>query len=236
MTAQPTWQVIKFGDSAVLARAEDAAAERCWRAVRGLADALERDGRVSDLVATYDSLLVEFDSEQTGHAELIRAVYRGISELPAEQAGSRHRTFCVPVIWGGPHGPDLPSVAEELGVTEQDVVEGLCEREFTIRFLGAPVGAPMMDGTPFTRPISRRSHPRTAVEAGSVALSGRQAVIYPVRSPGGWRLVGRTPLRLVDIAGEPRAAYRPGDRLRFVAMDADRWHDYAGRGLGVADG
>ncbi|MGW3468967.1 5-oxoprolinase subunit B family protein [Saccharopolyspora sp. NPDC000995] len=229
--APPTWQITDFGDSAVLAKAVGSDPELCWQAVQHLADALEPDDRVSDLIATYDSLLVEFDCDEVTHTDLTEAVHRTIATQPIAPAPLRGRAFRIPVVFGGTCGPDLPAVAEELGITEQDVVDALCSREFPVRFLGAPAGAPMLDGTPFAQPISRCPQPRVAVEPGSVALSGHQAVIYPVRSPGGWRLIGRTPLTLVDIADEPYVPYQPGDRFRFVPIDADRWSDCAAQGL-----
>ncbi|KAA2261392.1 allophanate hydrolase subunit 1 [Solihabitans fulvus] len=202
-----TLTVAPYGDSALLATVSGGSVEDRWLAVRRLADAVEADGipGVLDVVATYDALLVEFDCARTTHDEVAGALRdaRGTAAVPTPT------TYRIPVVYGGEHGPDLPDVAAQLGLTERDVVRLHTETPWVVRFRGAPAGAPMMDGSRFPAPISRCPRPRTHVPAGSVAVSGRQAVIYPVRSPGGWRLIGRTPLRLLDLG------YRPGDVFRF---------------------
>lgn len=209
------------GDSAVLVKAVSGDTEHRWEFVHALADAL--DGRYG-VVPTYDSLLVEFDCTTTDHATVREAI---------EQATWRHsrptpRLFVVPVLYGGEHGPDLPEVARQLELTEDEVVELHSGTPLTVRCMGAPAGAPMMDGPPFPKPVPRLASPRTSVEPGSVAVAGRQAVICPVRSPGGWPLLGRTPLRVLDLDAEPFAAYRPGDQFRFVPITPSQWDDHRG--------
>jgi KipI family sensor histidine kinase inhibitor len=223
------------GDSAVMVTASGGDDEHRWEVVHALADALEAaavDG-VHGLVPAYDTLLVEFDCVRVGHAVVRRAV---------EQAARITRTrrtaparFVVPVVYGGEHGPDLPLVAEQLGLSERDVIEAHSGEDLVVRCLGAPVGAPMMDGPAFGKPVPRLASPRTSVPAGSVAVAGRQAVICPLPSPGGWPLLGRTPLRVLDLATERLTAYRPGDRFRFVPITADEWAEHAGRPLAAVD-
>ncbi|MFE0022420.1 5-oxoprolinase subunit PxpB [Amycolatopsis sp. NPDC059021] len=211
--------IVPCGDSALLVRPGEGSA---WHIVQSLADALESSSVIGlvDLVATYDSLLVAFDCVRTGHHELASRVRRLAGTLENPSAPTVFRRFEIPVVYGGEHGPDLADVAGELGLSEDEVVRLHAGAEWVVRFLGAPAGAPMLDGSPFPARVSRRSRPRTTVPAGSVAVSGTQAVVYPVVSPGGWRLIGRTPLRLVDPAREPMAPYRPGDRFRFVPIPA----------------
>ncbi|WP_370947054.1 allophanate hydrolase subunit 1 [Amycolatopsis sp. cg5] len=197
------------GDSALLVRP---GGDSAWQAVQNLADALTGSD-VTDLVATYDSLLVTFDCARVRHDELAAR----IRELDLEKAYTPpvSRLFEIPVVYDG---PDLADVALELGLSEDEVVRLHSGTDWVVRFLGAPAGAPMLDGSPFPARVSRRPSPRTSVPAGSVAVSGTQAVIYPVVSPGGWRLLGRTPLKLVDTSRDPMVPYRPGDRFRFVPV------------------
>lgn len=202
-----------YGDSALLVQP---GGENAWQTVQSLADVLTGSG-VTDLVATYDSLLVAFDCVRIGHDELAAHI-RGI-ELKNPSTPTASQCFEIPVIYDG---PDLADVAAELGLSEDEVVRLHSGTDWVVRFLGAPAGAPMLDGSPFPAPVSRRPSPRTSVPAGSVAVSGSQAVIYPVVSPGGWRLLGRTPLRLVDTARDPMVPYRPGDRFRFVPVSGAR--------------
>ena len=218
------------GDSAVMAKATGSD-DRAWQAVHALADAVEAarlDG-VHGIVPTYDTLLVEFDCSVTDH-DTIRRALRGAGERlacgPAPRTSPRR--FTVPVVYGGEYGPDLPVVAEQLGLAEREVVALHTAEELTVRCLGAPVGAPMMDGPAFPEPVPRLASPRVSVPPGSIAVAGRQAVICPMRSPGGWPLLGRTPLRVLDLDAEPPAPYRPGDVFRFVPITPDEWHRYDG--------
>ncbi|TLS48014.1 allophanate hydrolase subunit 1 [Streptomyces montanus] len=231
--------IVDCGDSAVMARAVSRDAEHNWRLVHTLADAIDSvrlDG-VHGIVPTYDALLVEFDCAGTDH-DTVRRVLRHeadrLGEGPIRTATARH--FVVPVVYGGEYGPDLPVVAEQLGITEQEVVELHSGSDLTVRCLGAPAGAPMMDGPAFPGPVPRLASPRTRVLPGSIAVAGRQAVICPMPSPGGWPLLGRTPLRVLDFAADPMTLYRPGDTFRFQPITPDQWDDHAGLPLAVSHG
>jgi allophanate hydrolase subunit 1 len=94
----------------------------------------------------------------------------------------------------------------------------------------------MMDGPPFRLPVPRRGSPRPRVPAGAVAVAGRQAVVSAMPAPGGWAVLGRTPLRMLDLGTVPPAAYRPGDLLRFRPIDAAEWDRCAGALLEPCDG
>lgn len=94
----------------------------------------------------------------------------------------------------------------------------------------------MTDGPAFPKPVPRLASPRTRVDPGSVAVAGRQAVICPMPSPGGWPLLGRTPVRVLDLHSDPITAYRPGDTFRFVPITPDEWDDYAGTPLAACHG
>lgn len=221
--------IVDAGDSAVMVRAAQGDAEHRWEVVHALADAIEAarlDG-VHEIVPTYDTLLVEFDCTRTEHRTIRQAIADALKGLDLA-ARPAPRRFVVPVVYGGEHGPDLPMVAEQLGLTEQRVIELHSGADLTVRCLGAPVGAPMMDGPAFGKPVPRLASPRTSVPPGSVAVAGRQAVICPLRSPGGWPLLGRTPLRILDLDAEPLTPYRPGDVFRFVPIAAEQWVEHEG--------
>lgn len=227
------------GDSAVLTRAVRGDAERRWVVVHALADALEatRPDGVYGIVPTYDTLLVEFDCARTEHRAVRRAIADAAQRLD-HSPGARPapKRFVVPVVYGGEFGPDLPIVAEQLGLAEREVVALHSGVDLTVRCLGAPVGAPMMDGPAFGRPVPRLASPRTSVPAGSIAVAGRQAVVCPMRSPGGWPSLGRTPLRILDLDAEPLTPYRPGDRFRFAPIPPEQWADHDGRPLEASGG
>ncbi|MFL6000155.1 MAG: 5-oxoprolinase subunit B family protein [Streptomyces sp.] len=224
------------GDSALVARAVGLGAEDAWRLVHALADALDavRLTGVHDVVPTYDALLVEFDCTGTDHDTVRRVLSHEAARLgPAPARTTPPRRFVVPVVYGGEQGPDLPDVAAHLGLSESEVIALHSGSDLTVRCLGAPAGAPMTDGPPFPKPVPRLASPRTRVDAGSVAVAGRQAVICPMPSPGGWPLLGRTPVRVLDLHRDPITAYRPGDTFRFLPITPEQWDDHAG--LTLAD-
>lgn len=227
------------GDSAVVVRAVGLDAERAWHLVHALADALDalHLAGVHGVVPTYDSLLVEFDCTGTDHDTVRRVLWHEAARIGAHpaRAGSPKR-FVVPVVYGGEYGPDLPDVAARLDLTESEVIALHSGSDLTVRCLGAPAGAPMMDGPPFPAPVPRLASPRTRVEPGFVAVAGRQAVICPMPSPGGWPLLGRTPVRILDLHSDPLTAYQPGDTFRFVPIPPDQWDDHAGLPLAACHG
>lgn len=227
------------GDSALVAKAVGLEAEDSWRLVHALADALDavRLTGVREVVPTYDALLVEFDCADTDHDTVRRVLSHEAARLgphPARTAPPRR--FVVPVVYGGEYGPDLPEVAAQLGLAESEVVALHSGSDLTVRCLGAPAGAPMMDGPPFPAPVPRLASPRVRVDPGSVAVAGRQAVICPMPSPGGWPLLGRTPVRVLDPHHDPITAYRPGDTFRFVPITPDEWDGHADTPLAACHG
>jgi KipI family sensor histidine kinase inhibitor len=219
-------QVADCGDSGLLATISGPSAEENWLLARSVADAV-RSARLPglvDVLASYASVFVAFDPLTCDRERLRVLLARG------PVAGSHPgpgQDFLVPVVYGGGFGEDLDGVAEELRTDAGTVVEQHVGTSWTVRLLGSPLGMPMMD-RPATGPaLARRAEPRVRVPAGSVALSGHQCVVYPTSSPGGWRLIGRTPVRLVDLLRDPVAPYGPGDRLRFLSVPESEWSDWS---------
>ena len=124
------------------------------------------------------------------------------------------REFDVPVVYGGEYGPDLERVADQQGLATDDVIALHTASSYVIRCLGAPAGSPMMDGPDFPLPVPRLKDPRLSVPAGAVAVAGRQAVIAPAVAPGGWCVIGQTPLTVLNLAKRTAGALparRPAD-------------------------
>ena len=140
--------------------------------------------------------------------------------FPLSTAGSTARTSNA---W--------PS-SEQLSV--QEIIGLHTAKSYVIRCLGAPAGSPMMDGPDFPLPVPRLKDPRLSVPAGAVAVAGRQAVIAPAAAPGGWCVIGQTPLAVLDATSEPLVPYVPGDLLRFHQIQPEEFADYAGRKLEAA--
>ncbi|MBF4609452.1 carboxyltransferase domain-containing protein [Curtobacterium sp. VKM Ac-1393] len=190
--------------------------------VRAIGRELERrtPHGVTELVAGLDSLLVRFDPLRTS-PESIEDVVRLLDETTGSDgtvSSVAGRTFTIPVVFDAGAGPDLESVAAELEQSVDDLVATVTGTVFDVVLLAAGM-APMMEGGRFNRPVRRAAQPRTNVPAGSIMIAGQNAIIQPFPGPTGWRVIGRTPHVVVDIAREDAAAILPGDRIRYRAVD-----------------
>lgn len=227
-------EVYEAGDAALRVVACSPDRERNWTTVHSLAGWLESAGAdgIHGAVPTYDSLLVEFDPYLTSARQVRAFVLLGMRQLDYIGAPVRDpRQFEIPVVYGGEYGPDLERVAQHEGLSVDDVITLHTQKSYVIRCLGAPAGSPMMDGPDFPRPVPRLKDPRLSVPAGAVSVAGRQAVIAPAVAPGGWCIIGQTPLTVLNATKEPLVPYLPGDLLRFHQIPAAEFSLYAGREL-----
>lgn len=176
---------------------------------------------LQDLVPTYASVGVFFDPLLIGADALKAWLHATLDGLPidTELTAVSTRTVSVPVVYGGEAGPDLESAAAELGLPPAELVKRHAAGEYTVAMIGFAPGFPYLLGLDPALALPRLATPRTSVPAGSVGIGGTQTGIYPRESPGGWRLIGRTPLVLFDPLRDEPALLAPGDRVRFVAMD-----------------
>lgn len=224
-------EVHESGDAAVRVVATSPNRERNWAAVHALAAWLETadvDG-VHGAVPTYDSVLVEFDPYITSARQIRAFVLLGMRQLEFVGAPARTpRQFEVPVVYGGEYGPDLQKVADHEGLSISEIIALHTAKSYVIRCLGAPAGSPMMDGPDFPLPVPRLKDPRLSVPAGAVSVAGRQAVIAPAVAPGGWCVIGRTPLTVLNPSKQPLVPYMPGDLLRFHEIPAADFERFAG--------
>lgn len=140
-----------------------------------------------------------------------------------ENAAGGSAEVVVPVCFGGDFGPDLEAVARAAGMSPEEAVRMFCAATYTVHMIGFLPGFPYLGGLPEPLAAPRLAQPRPAVPAGSVGVAGRQAGIYPLDSPGGWRLLGRTPLVLFDAGREPPSLLKAGDRVRFEPVPEARF-------------
>jgi KipI family sensor histidine kinase inhibitor len=169
-----------------------------------------------DLHPGYGSLLVRYDPRRTD-PELLEETVRARLVLSREGVAAQDAPLVeIPVVYGGEHGPDLADVARETHLSEDAVVRLHHGTVYRVAFLGFTAGFPYLSGLPAALEVPRLPTPRRLVPAGSVAIAGRQAGIYPQGTPGGWNLIGRTTARLFRPEEEPITLLRMGDRVRFV--------------------
>lgn len=208
-----------YGDSALLVSRRHPDPARRWALMQAVAASLraQRVPGVEAVVATFEDLLVEYDPLVCDGDELRRRI--ALSAPAEEPPLASGRTVRLPMVYGGDNGPDLDDVAAELGITADQLIDRHSSTDWTVAFTGAPAGAPLHTGEPLgATPIRRRSSPRVRIPAGTVALSGTQGTIYTVEAPGGWRLIGRTPVRIIRQGSDDFVSIRPGDTLRFSPL------------------
>lgn len=176
---------------------------------------------VDAIAPSYSALVLTLDlpavSRGGGLGALIARVRDQLSAAPAGHAAGE-RVVEVPVRYGGEGGPDLPSVAQAVGMAPEEVVRLHTGAQYRVAMLGFRPGFPYLLGLPPALRLARRSSVRARVMAGSVAIAGAQAGIYPSESPGGWHVLGCTDLVLFDPARSPPSLLLPGDQVRFVAV------------------
>ncbi|MES2924038.1 MAG: 5-oxoprolinase subunit PxpB [Verrucomicrobiota bacterium] len=204
-----------LGDSAWLVEFPGKSGEEALARVIGLVDALEnnRPPGVLDVVAAFDSVAIHFTGD---HGIEIREWILSVEVSDRLPVGKERE---IPVCYGGIHGPDLEDLAEQTGLSPDDVVALQCGAAYTVAAVGFSPGFPYLLGLPERLWVPRRRTPRLAVPAGSVAVAGGQAGIYPFTSPGGWHVLGRTGVTLFDPHAIRPALLRSGDRVRFVPVE-----------------
>jgi KipI family sensor histidine kinase inhibitor len=186
------------------------------RQVFHLTRALEGFRGILNLHPAYASLLVEFDPRLRDHEQIEALVRDRVRGEAARSHGEEARLVEIPVRYGGEFGPDLPDVARHTGLTPERVVELHAGAEYLVYFLGFAPGFAYLGGLPDELATPRLPAPRKRVPAGSVAIGGNQTGMYPIESPGGWRIIGHTDAKLFDPSAAEPVLLRMGDRLRFV--------------------
>jgi KipI family sensor histidine kinase inhibitor len=205
-----------FGEAALLVEVMEADAARRAAKIASIAAAAEEDRHVVAVVPGLSSLLVRYDPDQTDGSALSDRLHALVGGPPPVAVAGRARS--IPVRYDG---ADLAETARLVGIEVDEYVGRHASLELTVLFLGFAPGFPYLGELPADLEVSRLATPRTSTPAGSVAVAGRLTGVYTTDSPGGWRVIGRTPIRLFDPDREPPAYLAPGDRVRFRAVSAD---------------
>lgn len=172
-----------------------------------------------EVTPSYHAVLVEYDPVRI-RPEQVEDLVRSAAEAESPELAPG-RTITVPVCYGGETGPDLAAVAEHTGLSEAEVIRLHTRPDYRVYTLGFSPGFPYLGGLDPLLETPRLANPRTVVPGGSVGIAGSQTGIYPAASPGGWQLIGRTPVQLFDPLRQPPALLEAGDTVRFEAISPE---------------
>jgi inhibitor of KinA len=213
-----------LGDAAVVVTLGETVEAGTVAAVQALVAALEAaplPGWVecvpanAGLTVFYDPVRVARKEGPSAYDRVCQWIGERSTAAAREGTALVERRVVIPVCYGGAWGPDLEAVAAAHGLSADEVVARHSGAEYFVSAVGFTPGFPYLGGLPESLHTPRRPTPRTRVPAGSVAIGGAQTGIYPFETPGGWHLIGRTPLRLFHPQGRPPALLQAGDRVRF---------------------
>lgn len=225
----PPWKIFFQGDRTLLLTLDGPVSVEGGRLCALAANALRAAGLpgATDVVPAFNSVAMHFQPRlfgpSTSFKNLAGEVVQILEQLATGTDAPTGRSVDIPVCYGGEHGPDLQDVARACGLSEAEVIRLHTDQPAYVFMLGFAPGAPYMGMLDHALDIARRTTPRTAVPAGSVAIANRQTIIYPHTSPGGWHIIGATPATLFFPEREPPTLLAPGDTVRFVPVDADEF-------------
>ena len=212
------------GDKAIFIELGDAIDPQLNCRVRKFKLAIEkaRIPGVIETVPTYRSLLVYFEPQQISIQKLQKALC-SLMQPQVERELLKPKLIWIPTVYGGEYGPDISFVAAHNSLSVSEVIQIHTSTSYPIYMIGFIPGFPYLGGMSPGIATPRLETPRTKIPAGSVGIAGNQTGIYPAESPGGWRLIGRTPLQLFDPSREPSALLQAGDYLKFVSITPEEF-------------
>lgn len=223
-------RVAPLGDRALVVRLGDHIGDAVFARVRAAVGRLhDAHPAISDVVAGFTTVTVHYEPAAVGgpagdapHTTLARVLEDALRDLESATLPEA-RLVEIPVCYEGDFAPDLDEVARHAGLTTDEVIALHTGAACVVQMIGFTPGFPYLAGLDPRLATPRRAEPRTRVPAGSVGIGGEQTGVYPMATPGGWNIIGRTPLALFDPRREPAALLRVGDRVRFVAISRERF-------------
>ncbi|BDH63353.1 5-oxoprolinase subunit PxpB [Lysinibacillus sp. PLM2] len=177
-----------------------------------------------ETVPTYHMVTVFFNKEIAQDQSLLTDIVNKWNQLEVQLQSSISRKITIPVCYDTQFAFDLERVAEELGLTTEQIIKKHSEPTYKVYLIGFLPGFPYLGGLNKELFVPRLDKPRKSVEKGSVGIGGRQTGIYPVTSPGGWNIIGKTPIDLFDVNRDPAFLLQPGDQITFKSISIDDFY------------
>lgn len=214
---------IKFltaGDSAIVMEFGDTIEKEINARIAAVVENLKNkkiDG-ILDILPTYRSILINYDPVKISYGEMMD-ILKGLSKTDSNKQSDEVRLIEIPTLYGGEYGPDIDFVAENAKMSKEEVIKIHSGTDYLVYMMGFIPGFTYLGGLDERIATPRLKSPRLKIDPGSVGIAGSQTGMYPLESPGGWQLIGRTPLKLFDDTKEPPVFIQAGDYIRYVPID-----------------
>ena len=214
---------IKFltaGDSAIVMEFGDTIEKEINARIAAVVESLKKkniDG-ILDILPTHRSILINYDPVKISYGEMVDTL-KGLSKADSGEQSDEVRLIEIPTIYGGEYGPDIDFVAEHAKLSKDEVIKIHSGTDYLVYMMGFIPGFTYLGGLDERIATPRLKSPRLKIDAGSVGIAANQTGMYPLESPGGWQLIGRTPLKLFDDTKEPPVFIQAGDYIRYVPID-----------------
>lgn len=214
------------GDKAITVEFGDEIKEEINKLVRSMSYAINNKNikGIIEIIPTYRSISIQYNPLIISMKELIdklKEIYINIDSIQLPSA----KIIEIPTVYGGEYGPDIEFVAQHNNISTEEVIKLHTSVDYLIYMLGFTPGFTYLGGLPKEIETPRLKTPRTKIPAGSTGIAGKQTGIYPIESPGGWQLIGRTPLKLYDPKRNPPIILNAGDYLRFISIDEKEYKE-----------
>jgi inhibitor of KinA len=219
-----------MGDSSMLVAWQGLTDQAALRHVQALVTAVRQSDKpgIVDVVPAFASLTIHYNPKQIRLSELEISVQNWISRMDlASKVPSR--SFEIPVCYEFEFAMDLSEISETLGMPASEIIRLHSEAEYVVQMIGFAPGFPYLSGMPSELCVARRREPRLVVPAGSVAIGGKQTGIYSLETPGGWQIIGRTPVRLFLPESDPPCLLQAGDVVRFRRISQQEFYNWQSR-------
>lgn len=222
-------KIMCAGDSAVVIEFGDSIDMKINARVQQLRRYIENSHLcgIVELVPTYRSLAIYFDPLTVGDIGLFFEKLKSMAQSTKGEISKGGLVIVIPVCYGGEFGPDMENVASHTGLSEEEIIKRHTAVDYYCYMLGFTPGFSYLGGMDESLATPRLKEPRKVIPAGSVGIAGKQTGIYPIDSPGGWQLIGRTPLRLFDPQGEQPFLIDAGMWVRFKSIDREKYDEIA---------
>lgn len=175
---------------------------------------------IIEVIPSYRAIMLHIDITKQSLAKVVNELkLEQLNKLDFDENLNKVKTISLPVLYGGNYGPDIQEVATHNQLSIEEVIKLHTENTYLIYMLGFMPGFPFLGGLNSKLATPRREEPRTSIPAGSVGIANNQTGLYPKQSPGGWQIIGRTPITVFDILRTPMCLYESGDYIKFYSID-----------------